>query len=138
VVYSKGTTPEASIRNIEEVNLRLIQWLDKSHLSINPEKSEFMVFTQPANQKRNYKMKFGEAEIKQVSEHKFLGLTIDDKLSWKQHIDTTISKCSKALNILKATCHKWWGADPACARILYQALIRSRLEFGGFLVASAN
>jgi ribonuclease HI len=87
---------------------------------------------------REYKLKFGNTEIQRVSSHKFLGLTIDEKLTWTQHITNLINSCNKALNIINATCHKWWGADPACARNLYQALIRSRLEYGGFLVASAN
>jgi hypothetical protein len=45
VVYSKGTTPEACIRNLEVVNQNLPKCLEKAHLTINPVDSEFMVYT---------------------------------------------------------------------------------------------
>jgi hypothetical protein len=138
VVYVKGANPEACIRTLEIANNNLITWLDDSHMSINPEKSEFMVFSQPDQQRKQFTLKFGNAEIRRVSSHKFLGLILDEKITWTQHINNLINSCNNALSILKATCYKWWGADPACARNIYQALIRSRLKYGGFLISSAN
>ncbi|KAF4529497.1 hypothetical protein B566_EDAN017895 [Ephemera danica] len=45
--------------------------------------------------------------------------------------------CTKAFNILKVVCHRWWGAQPLTGILLYKALIRSRLEYAGHLTASA-
>jgi ribonuclease HI len=136
VVYAKGTSPEACIRKLQLANQNLSIWLQGSQLTINPEKSEFMVFSNPEQQRKPYTLRFGNSQIRRVQSHKFLGLIIDEKLTWTQHIDNLINTCNKVLNIIKATCHKWWGADPACALNLYQALIRSRLEFGSFLASA--
>jgi ribonuclease HI len=137
ILYSKATNINNGIDIIEEANTCLVTWLEKSHLAINPEKSEFMIFSQSNHHQIQYSMKFGNDHIRRVTSHTSLGIIIDDKITWKPHIDNLIT-CNKALNIIKATCHKWCGADPACARNLYKALVRSGLEYGGCLISSAS
>ena len=39
--------------------------------------------------------------ISEVSTTKFLGVTIDNKLTWKAHISNTYSKLSKSIGIMK-------------------------------------
>ena len=41
--------------------------------------------------------------INKVSSTKFLGIHIDDQLTWKEHINTVYSKVSKSLSILYRT-----------------------------------
>jgi hypothetical protein len=52
IVYVKGTNPEACIRTLEIANHNISGWLEVSHMTINPEKSEFMVFSQPELQRK--------------------------------------------------------------------------------------
>ena len=40
---------------------------------------------------------------------RFLGLTFDDKLSWKPHINALRVSCNRKLNILKCVAGKTWG-----------------------------
>jgi hypothetical protein len=40
-------------------------------------------------------------EIEQVEVTKLLGLTLDCKLSWSKHIDTTVAKLGRRLSIIK-------------------------------------
>ena len=65
--------------------------------------------------------------ITKASETKFLGLLIDDTLSWKQHIDQVVSKM----------CFSWhaiWNikslGSPDTLRIIYFACIHSILKYG--------
>ncbi|KAK9730308.1 hypothetical protein QE152_g15346 [Popillia japonica] len=44
-----------------------------------------------------------------------------------------VNSCEQGLNILRALTGIRWGADPKCLQMVYRALIRSKLEFGGFL-----
>ena len=60
-----------------------------------------------------------------VQEHKFLGVIIDNKLSFIPHIKYLKARCIKALNLLKVVSRFDWGADSIVLRRLYIALVRS-------------
>ena len=59
-----------------------------------------MVFT---NKKRpqNVSLNIGGTLINETNETKFLGLILDNKLSWHAHIKHISSKMSKSISILK-------------------------------------
>ena len=40
-------------------------------------------------------------EIEQVEMTKLLGVTLDCKLSWSKHIDTTVAKMGRSLSVIK-------------------------------------
>jgi hypothetical protein len=48
----------------------------------------------------NINIEYDNKNIKQVNVVKFFGITIDNTLSWKQHIDTVIPKLSKVCYII--------------------------------------
>jgi hypothetical protein len=47
------------------------------------------------------KYKIGESEIQQVTEEKDLGIIIDDKLKFKQHINLQTKKANQRLGMIK-------------------------------------
>ena len=56
-------------------------------LSIHPEKTEFMVIDHPRRQSKLPELQpfyLDNIRIKQVHKTKYLGLTVDDKLSWNE------------------------------------------------------
>lgn len=61
------------------------KWFDINKLSLNLSKTKFIIF---GNCKINkmVKLKFESVDIECVYENKFLGITVDNKLSWKPHI----------------------------------------------------
>jgi len=56
----------------------------------------------------------------------FLGVELDDKIRWKQHIDNTSNKANKMLNLIK---RNFWFCDEATKRTLYTTLVRPKLEY---------
>jgi len=73
-----------------------------------------------------------------VSSTKMLGLIIDNKLSWKDHIDNLVVNQKRALNILRVLCGTDFGADAKSLLTLYRGLIRSKIDYGSILYASAS
>ncbi len=47
-------------------------------------------------------------------------------------------KCLKTLDILHVVAHLDWGADRAVLLQLYQALVRSKLDYGGIVYGSTS
>ncbi|KAF4514170.1 UNVERIFIED_CONTAM: hypothetical protein B566_EDAN019322 [Ephemera danica] len=126
------------IRKAEATNYAIGKWLKESGLAINPSKCEFLLFSNSRQKKNINSIKFKNDQIKRVQQHRLLGIIFDDNLSWKPHFDNLINTCRKGINIIKATCHRWWGANPNTAIILYKSLIRSRLEYGSSIFGNAS
>lgn len=81
---------------------RLNSWFIANKLSLNLSKTNFIIFT-----KRKYdrssvsnKITFDGGAIHQVSSTKFLGVQIDEHLTWSDHIQSVADKISKTCGIL--------------------------------------
>ena len=61
-----------------------------------------------------------------VSETKFLGVLLDDKLTWKPHINLVRNKMSKAIGILSSTRHL---LTEYAALTIYHSLNHSHLSY---------
>ena len=73
-------------------------------LSINSTKSQYVLVTNKKFNLEYFKISSNNSEIKRNECIKYLGVLIDDKLCWENHIDNTCSKISKrcwALQSLK-------------------------------------
>lgn len=69
---------------------------------------------------------------------KFLGMTIDSGLSWKQHVDTLKTDCIKRLQLLKCLSHKTWGSDRKTMLRVYRAVVRSKIDYGCIVYQTAS
>nr|CAI5833777.1 unnamed protein product [Callosobruchus analis] len=72
--------------------------------------------------------------INYIENYKYLGVTINQNLKWNQQISTMVNKANQGLNIIKTFCRTSWGADPKTMQIAVNALVRSRLDYGSFLI----
>ena len=81
---------------------RVSDWLKINMLTLNISKTNYMIMC-----KRGKKVADAECNIKinrkiieLISQCKFVGLIVDDKLTWKCHIDYMCSKVFKLIGIL--------------------------------------
>ena len=78
---------------------KLQSWFDTNKLTLNLSKTKYIIFgNRPTNTDKN--LTINNIEIERVNEIKFLGVIIDNKLSWKPHIMYIKSKMSKSLAVL--------------------------------------
>ena len=68
---------------------------------------------------------------------KFLGMTLDEKLTWSNHIESLKLKVKKSLNILKVVSGFDWGADKKTLLKLYNSICKSKLDYGCEVYSSA-
>ncbi len=71
-----------------------------------------------------------------VNTHRFLGIILDRRLTYRQHILELKERCQRALRLLTVVSAHKWGADFSTLRHLYISLIRSKLDYGSFLFIS--
>lgn len=75
-------------------------WLRANKLSLNVEKSVCMIHSN-RNANTNQSIKIRDIEIKSVDETKFLGIIIDNKLSFASHINYVCSRLSRSCGIIR-------------------------------------
>jgi hypothetical protein len=85
-------------------DLGLIQrWLNVNRLSLNIDKTVFMLIgsRQKLNHSTNISIFMGGGQIKRVSATKYLGVIIDETLSFSDHVDMICKKCNRSAGALK-------------------------------------
>ena len=77
--------------------LRLVKkWLDANKLSLNINKTNYIIFhSSSVNVPSGSDIKIGKKHIKRVKFVKFLGLLLDEHLSWKYHLSELSKKLAR-------------------------------------------
>ena len=113
------------------INLELAKvndWLAVNKLSLNVKKTKFMVFHTTQKNILPYvpELEIGGVSIDRVSNFNFLGLTINENLSWKPHVDLIANKLSKYVGILNRL-KRYLPQN--ILKTLYFSLIQSSLNY---------
>ena len=117
----------------------LNSWFKVNKLSLNVDKTVFMVFTS-ARKKYDVnavtsKIKFDNKPILQVSTTKFLGVHINEHLSWVNHINQVENKISKTCGILAKL--KYYLPQTVLLKI-YNALLLPYLQYCAIIWGSSS
>ena len=99
-VFIDGKDIVTVLKCLNEQLAKLIQWLYANKLSLNISKTHFIIFTLKKCVNCENKVFMNNEIIKQVKFTKFLGVVIDERLSWCEHISYIKSKISKGIGIL--------------------------------------
>ena len=80
---------------------KLCVWFQANKLSLNTNKTNYILFSHK-NMKTdpNISLCMQGIKIERVESTKFLGVVIDEKLTWKKHIDYIKLKIAKALGVM--------------------------------------
>ena len=113
--------------NSELINVHT--WLSAIKLSLNIEKSNFIIFQPP--QKRlqdfSFNLSLNNKQLKREYCIKYLGILIDSHLSWKPQVDFVVKKIRRSIGILSKLRHY---IDLSILLKLYYALIYPFLIYG--------
>jgi len=99
VLFADDTSmiiPNPNPLNFEKSVNKIIQdineWFNTNLLSLNLDKTHFIHFVIKNSSLIDFNIIHGNKKIANVYNTKFLGLTLDNTLSWRTHIDTIIPK----------------------------------------------
>jgi hypothetical protein len=102
-------------------------WFKVNQLILNYNKTDYLQFNTKNSWDYDLKLNYQGNYIKSSSNKKFLGLIIDDSLSWKAHIDQMMSKLNKACFEIR-TIHAIMS--PETLRMVYFTYIHSVVSYG--------
>ncbi len=102
------------------------EWLKSNGLILNKNKTVYMCFAQKNKTLAPMNIKIDCQVLKRVKFYKYLGIVIDEKLSWTNHADKLISTLRPLIGaIRRANAY----LTPTCKKLLYNALIQSTLTY---------
>ena len=109
-------------------------WCDRWGLEIAPSKSALLVFSKQARYERPYNsLKLNGQPVPQVETFKYLGITLDRRLSFNSHFTDVVQRCTRRLNLMKSISSREWGADRSTLLKMYTSLIRPILDYNAFI-----
>ena len=118
------TTFEQTTRKIKEIN----EWCEKQGLKISALKTQVIYWTKTDDKHPN-SIKVKGIDIPLSTSVKYLGVTIDNKLNWNEHIKNTTMKCKQALLAIKSAIGKKWGLAPSKMLWVYKTIIIPKLTY---------
>ena len=119
----------SNLLKIVNKELRSIKrWLDANKPSLNIDKTNYIIFhSSYRNVPSDSTIKIGKKQIKRVKFVKFLGLLLDEHLSWKYHLSELSKKLARTCGIF----FKIRNLLPLDVLLcLYNALFLSFLQYG--------
>ena len=135
-MFADDTNITLTAKTLTELKLALTPelgnlncWLRANRLSLNGAKTELMIIgsRQILNtQCDEVDIRIDDEMIKRVDRNKSLGLTIDDRLSWSNHVDEICRKVSSAIGALKRI-RPFISANTALQ--IYNALILPHFDY---------
>ena len=105
----------------------IMQWLTANRLSLNIEKTNFMIFRPRGENEVCPTIHICGAEIQEVDSAKFLGIMVDNKLNWMEHIKCISRKIANGIGIIIKT-RKPFESETLLN--LYNALILPHISYG--------
>lgn len=142
IVFADDTNIVLSHSNfntlIKNANLILNQsarWFKRNRLALNIDKTNYIIFKH-LNKKyssEEAKVFINDTEIQQVTQTKFLGVIVDEALSWKNHIALVSKKIMKSYGIIRRVSS---FINRSCLLTLYYSLIYPYLSYCNLVWAS--
>ena len=133
ILFAADTIMFYSASNIDAVtnvvNNELKQlglWFRENKLSLNVNKANFIMFNNKKQPRTDVHIVLNGTNIEQVTYTTFLGVTIDENLTWREHIKTVETKVSKSIAVLYKIMHV---LDCQALHILYQSLIEPHMSY---------
>ncbi len=143
ILFADDTTIYLSSKHIEtlynHINYdlnKLSDWFRANKLSLNVGKTNCTLFklnNNPINEK--FKIKLGQDTIEHKNVVKFLGMNIDSKLKWHEHINSVRNKLNSSMYALNKVKHI---LNPKHLMTLYYSLIYPYIDYGISLWGSSH
>ena len=107
--------------NLDFRNVR--EWFYENYMVLNADKCHFMCF---GLNKEDETLEFDEISLKNSNKEKFLGITIDNKLTFESHVTDLCTKASQKIGALSRIKNY---LDDSQKKLIFNAMIKSQFNY---------
>ena len=99
-LFLSGKNTDHVQQMINDELKEIVIWLRANKLSLNISKTQYMLFLNKKVIQPNVTIEINGQSITCATKTKFLGVIIDNKLTWKEHISYICGKVAKGIGII--------------------------------------
>lgn len=104
VVYASNSNVNTLQIHMQDIMNKVFNWYSQNKLTLSVDKCSTMVINDKLNKPvPSLKIKLDDKDLAQVSSMKYLGVTIDNRLKWSQHLSNITKKVQFANSKIKKT-----------------------------------
>ena len=132
-----GKDVDQLVNQASSVMYHVKKWFNLKKLSLSLNKSNFILFHGKGKDSANHikEIKVGDDIIPRVSHTKYVGLILDERITWENHISELCKSLTKYFNVFY---HIRNFISKNLARTIYHACIYPRIKYGIEIYGSAN
>jgi ribonuclease HI len=131
-IITTSNSAETNCQNLEAIYTRCQDWERKHASKFNPAKYSLIHIPKTGQQRIiQHPVRIPGSDPIMPEEHcRFLGVIIDYKLSWDQHIKHTQARAAKSLGAMSCLAGSTWGTGYRGLRQVYNAIVLPQLLYG--------
>jgi len=134
-VYITGSNLEIMYQHVNYDLKSLNDWFRANKLSVNPLKTKYIHFSRHSVAiDINIQLKIDSVPLERVNTTKFLGIYIDEHLTWESHIKYCMKKISSGTYAINMSKHV---LSRSHLLLLYYSLVQPYLQYGIILWGNA-
>ena len=138
VLYASDTCPDSAIRTNESAMNKLHSWCIRNKLTINFKKTKHMMIYRTVNQIKEgttAAMHIGDKCLDNVSSYHYLGIDLDNGLTYDKMLDDMHNKANRKLYMLKRIRPY---ITNTIANLVYKTHVLPMLDYADFIVDSGR
>lgn len=132
VIVVRGKHDETLSNRMQIALNYTLAWCKGEGLNVNPSKTTLVIFTR----KRNVNIKAPSLDGVQLtfsSRVKYLGVILDKKLNWSEHLEHVVNKATTALWACRRVIGGKWGLKPRIVHWIYLAVVRPKVSYASLV-----
>ena len=103
---------------------KITAWSKRNKVGFNEEKSKVMLISRRKQKEvKDINIYLNNKPLEQVTTMKYLGIMIDDKFKFSQHISYAAEKCTKLIYSLTKSAKVSWGLKYEALKTIYKEAI---------------
>ena len=140
--WSTKTSVREAIQSIQESLNCLERWCHRWFVTLNPGKSQLVVFTKCFRHKaemeeNTFSVRLFGQDVPLSSEAVFLGVTFDQRMTWEPQFRKLATRAYKRLNLIRRIRSLAKEPNPNILAQLYQSLIVPIFEYSSICIINA-
>ena len=137
-LFSIVNDANKSFQNLSNDLCVISNWAYQWKMSFNPDRSkqaQEVIFSRKTSSQSHPVLTFDNSPVTETTHHKHLGLILDAKLNFKEHLKEKMSKAYKGIAVLR----KLQNIIPRNSLlIIYKSFIRPHLDYGDIIYDQPN
>ena len=115
----------------------LHNWCTENSMTVNTSKSACQSFSL-CHRPLQPSIIYNNNQLENVNKFQYLGVLLDCRMSWKEHIDTVVEKTQKRLSVLKRLAGCKWGCATSTLNTTYKMYIKPVMTYCCGLLITAS